>query len=222
MSNVIQQFIFGYYLYPYLPSGSDKKYCPVEIERLENSAVVTITEPDNAAVNKEIRDDYPGIATQIYRARLSDLRSSQIKWQLHTVRNADGFEVLEAVTLKFDGLWFWKASFAEAKVIDNYSVCGISKTDDHLCLKIGLYHNQREVTLPIDRFPSLKRLTDKELKQITLHKHNTVIHWNHLDEKLVVRDAVLFGDGTIRRPNDMSLRKFQYEAVLSSDSPHRA
>ena len=189
--------------------GDKTRQCPVEIATKERGMLVTITEPDSHAVNQEVERDFVRIVRQLHGRHLSQTPLSDITFQKHDVRDCSGMETISTATFPngLDGC----ANFTLDRVIGNYNISGFQFTEDELLLGVGLYHNSREVRLPLTRFPELEKASEEERRLFSMHKHNTVIYWPRLRVKLVARDVILHGLSTQTHPDKLSEQHFLYE-----------
>ena len=189
--------------------GDNKRHCPVEIRHDGEDVTVIITEPDSAAINSDITDHYGFIARQLARERLSPIPFKRIRWVKHDVRDMNGLESVSAAHFDSSPLF---PRFSLVEHLASYTTWGIRFTEDTLYLRTGYHLGRQEVGLPLNRFPSLEKLNDKERRCFTTHKHTTVLYWPRIEEKLVIRDAILFGGGTEKKPaHIISQRCFLYE-----------
>jgi len=211
MLPVTERIQFEYIPSPYfLDSTAEKRQVAIEITRERDKATVTVLEDDLQAHNNQVAKDYHSIAIQIFANHLADYALYSITWLKHDIRDDEGYERTYNVKMDWDGDRYWNPTFEIEQTLDNFTVCGLAYTDTEMVLGIGHYHNQRQIRLPLERFPEIKALPLEQRRCVTTHKHGTVLYFYTLKAKLVLRDAIVLGRGLEFLPPGMNETEFLY------------
>jgi hypothetical protein len=208
---------FSFSEYPYYAKKFHGKAGSAPVYVSANGRHVTVTiEDDEIPSEYPIKDSFHIITTKVFDKLLWNRpKPEELTWQYCRLWDENGDETVSEVRMHskkslFGPRLFYSPMFGAPKRVTDYKVREARVDEAGLHLKFSKSSQREDRLCRWKQFPGLRLASLEDRQAFTLHKHNTIVFWDKLGERLSVRDAVRHGTHSMKKPDGISDHDFIY------------